>query len=52
MQSMCVVVVYCIMKVVLVGVKTLPAGVPCSVLVVMVCHSFVVVKCLSKVTVI
>ena len=52
MQSMCVVVVYCIMKVVLVGVKTLPAGVPCSVLVVLVCHSFVVVKCLSKVTVI
>ncbi len=32
------------------GVKTLPAGVPRRVLVVMVCHSFVAVKCLSKVT--
>ena len=52
MQSMCFAVVYCIMKVILVGVKTLPAGVPRSVLVVMECHSFVVVKCLSKVTVI
>ncbi len=50
MQSMCISVVYYIMKVILVGVKTLPAGVPCTVMVVMECPSFVVVKCLSKVT--
>ncbi len=50
MQSMCISVVYCIKKVIPVGVKTLPAGVPRSVLVVMECPSFVVVKCLSKVT--